>query len=254
MAREGVQRVAMAVPFLSNSYGICAICAKTTSRIKGRLHMDKAKALPSYLLQRYQGWKATGYAENQTWYRRLAAEGQRPRAMVISCCDSRVHVTSIFGADQGEFFIHRNIANLVPPYEPDGKQHGTSAAVEYAVNALKVAHLIVLGHSSCGGVAGCIQMCKGNAPELENQDSFVGRWMDLLRPKYETVEKVEDPAEQQLLLERQAVMTSLENLMTFPWIKEKVEDGTLSLHGLWTDIGEGSLEYYDAKAQTFEPV
>ncbi|AYE84958.1 MAG: carbonic anhydrase [Sulfitobacter sp.] len=216
--------------------------------------MDKAKALPSYLLQRYQGWKATGYAENQTWYRRLAAEGQRPRAMVISCCDSRVHVTSIFGADQGEFFIHRNIANLVPPYEPDGKQHGTSAAVEYAVNALKVAHLIVLGHSSCGGVAGCIQMCKGNAPELENQDSFVGRWMDLLRPKYETVEKVEDPAEQQLLLERQAVMTSLENLMTFPWIKEKVEDGTLSLHGLWTDIGEGSLEYYDAKAQTFEPV
>ena len=114
--------------------------------------MDKAKALPSYLLQRYQGWKATGYAENQTWYRRLAAEGQRPRAMVISCCDSRVHVTSIFGADQGEFFIHRNIANLVPPYEPDGKQHGTSAAVEYAVNALKVAHLIVLGHSSCGGV------------------------------------------------------------------------------------------------------
>ena len=216
--------------------------------------MDKAKALPSYLLQRYQGWKATGYAENQTWYRRLAAEGQRPRAMVISCCDSRVHVTSIFGADQGEFFIHRNIANLVPPYEPDGKQHGTSAAVEYAVNALKVAHLIVLGHSSCGGVAGCIQMCKGNAPELENQDSFVGRWMDLLRPKYETVEKVEDAAEQQLLLERQAVMTSLENLMPFPWIKEKVEDGTLSLHGLWTDIGEGSLEYYDAKAQTFEPV
>ncbi|HBB85667.1 MAG TPA: carbonic anhydrase [Sulfitobacter sp.] len=216
--------------------------------------MDKAKALPSYLLQRYQGWKATGYAENQTWYRRLAAEGQRPRAMVISCCDSRVHVTSIFGADQGEFFIHRNIANLVPPYEPDGKQHGTSAAVEYAVNALKVAHLIVLGHSSCGGVAGCIQMCKGNAPELENQDSFVGRWMDLLRPKYETVEKVEDAAEQQLLLERQAVLTSLENLMTFPWIKEKVEDGTLSLHGLWTDIGEGSLEYYDAKAQTFEPV
>ncbi|UOA30674.1 Carbonic anhydrase 1 [Sulfitobacter sp. DSM 110093] len=216
--------------------------------------MDKAKALPSYLLQRYQGWKATGYAENQTWYRRLAAEGQRPRAMVISCCDSRVHVTSIFGADQGEFFIHRNIANLVPPYEPDGKQHGTSAAVEYAVNALKVAHLIVLGHSSCGGVAGCIQMCQGKAPELENQDSFVGRWMDLLRPKYEMVEQVEDPAEQQLQLERQAVMTSLENLMTFPWIKEKVEDGTLSLHGLWTDIGEGSLEYYDAKAKMFEPV
>ena len=216
--------------------------------------MTIARPLPDYLVKRYHGWKATTYSENSSWYHKLADDGQHPRAMVISCCDSRVHVTSIFGADQGEFFIHRNIANLVPPYEPDGKQHGTSAAVEYAVNALKVAHLIVLGHSSCGGVAGCIQMCKGNAPELENQDSFVGRWMDLLRPKYETVEKVEDAAEQQLLLERQAVLTSLENLMTFPWIKEKVEDGTLSLHGLWTDIGEGSLEYYDAKAQTFEPV
>ena len=216
--------------------------------------MDKAKALPSYLLQRYQGWKATGYAENQAWYRRLASEGQRPRAMVISCCDSRVHVTSIFGADQGEFFIHRNIANLVPPYQPDGNQHGTSAAVEYAVNALKVTHLIVLGHSSCGGVAGCIQMCKGNAPELEGKDSFVGRWMDLLRPKYEMVENIEDPAEQQLTLERQAVLTSLENLMTFPWVKDKVEAGSLSLHGLWTDIGEGTLEYYDAKEGRFEPV
>ena len=116
--------------------------------------MDRAKPLPGYLVQRYHGWKATGYAENATWYRRLAAEGQRPRAMVISCCDSRVHVTSIFGADQGEFFIHRNIANLVPPYQPDGDHHGTSAAVEYAVRVLNVAHLIVLGHSNCGGIKG----------------------------------------------------------------------------------------------------
>ena len=116
--------------------------------------MDASKPLPAYLLQRYHGWKATTFAENEAWYRRLADEGQRPRAMVISCCDSRVHVTSIFGAEQGEFFIHRNIANLVPPYQPDGAQHGTSAAVEYAVTALKVAHVLVLGHSNCGGVAG----------------------------------------------------------------------------------------------------
>ncbi len=105
--------------------------------------MNAAKPLPAYLIQRYQGWKATTYSDNRAWYKRLANEGQRPRAMVISCCDSRVHVTSIFGADQGEFFIHRNIANLVPPYEPDGDHHGTSAAVEYAVTALNVAHLIV---------------------------------------------------------------------------------------------------------------
>ena len=98
--------------------------------------MLNARPLPHYLVQRYHGWRATSYAENRAWYRRLADEGQRPRAMVISCCDSRVHVTSIFGADTGEFFIHRNVANLVPPYAPDGLQHGTSAAVEYAVNTL----------------------------------------------------------------------------------------------------------------------
>jgi carbonic anhydrase len=216
--------------------------------------MDKAKPLPGYLVQRYHGWKATSYAENQTWFRRLATEGQRPRAMVISCCDSRVHVTSIFGAEQGEFFIHRNIANLVPPYEPDGQQHGTSAAIEYAVRSLKVAHLVVLGHSSCGGVKGCIEMCEGRAPEMEAKDSFVGRWMDILRPKYEEVAKVEDRDDQARQLEKKAVVASLENLMTFPWLAELVEDGALSLHGLWTDLGEGDLEYYSPADDRFQPV
>ena len=216
--------------------------------------MKLAKPLPSYLIQRYHGWKATGYAENRTWYRRLSTEGQRPRAMVISCCDSRVHVTSIFGADQGEFFIHRNIANLVPPYEPDGDHHGTSAAVEYAVTALNVAHLIVLGHSQCGGVRGCIEMCKGHAPELERPESFVRRWMDILRSKYELVANIEDPDEQARQLEKQAVMRSLENLMTFPFIESAVEDGSLTLHGLWTDIGEGGLECFDPGTEMFSAV
>jgi carbonic anhydrase len=215
--------------------------------------MDHAKPLPGYLIHRYQGWKATSYAENQSWYRRLAEGGQHPRAMVISCCDSRVHVTSIFGADQGEFFIHRNIANLVPPYEPDGEAHGTSAAVEYAVSVLKVAHLIVLGHSSCGGVQGCLDMCTGKAPELEQKSSFVGRWMDILRPGYERIKDMPDQ-QQQPALEKQAVLVSLDNLMTFPLIAEEVKVGRLSLHGLWTDIGEGSLEYFDPVRRAFQPV
>lgn len=216
--------------------------------------MDKAKPLPTYLAQRYHGWKATGYAENEAWYRRLASEGQHPRAMVISCCDSRVHVTSIFGADQGEFFIHRNIANLVPPFSPDGQQHGTSAAVEYAVRVLKVAHVIVLGHSGCGGVQGCISMCQGKAPDLDAKDSFVGRWMDILRPKYDQVADETDADLQQTQLERHAVICSLENLMTFPWITEAVEEGALSLHGLWTDIGEGSLHHYLPSKGVFSAV
>jgi len=216
--------------------------------------MHRLKPLPSYLLQRYHGWRATTYEENHAWYERLASEGQRPRAMVISCCDSRVHVTSIFGADQGEFFIHRNIANLVPPYEPDGDHHGTSAAVEYAVTVLNVAHLIVMGHSQCGGVQGCLDMCKGNAPELDKPESFVGRWMDILRPKYDQVADIQNEAEQVRALERLAVQTSVENLFTFPFITERFEAGKLSLHGLWLDIGAGRLEAYQPAIGEFQQI
>ncbi|KAF0676507.1 carbonic anhydrase [Profundibacterium mesophilum] len=215
--------------------------------------MTPAKPLPAYLAQRYHGWRATTFQDSMQWYRRLAEEGQRPRAMVISCCDSRVHVTSIFGAEQGEFFIHRNIANLVPPYQPDGNQHGTSAAVEYAVQALKVAHVIVLGHSRCGGVQGCYDMCSGDAPELEEPTSFVGRWMDILRPRFEELPQGERPDRLQAF-EQAAVVTSLENLMSFPFVASRVEAGELSLHGLWTDIAEGSLLAYDPAGSAFKPV
>ncbi len=212
--------------------------------------MDHARPLPAYLVQRFHGWKATAYQDNKAWYRRLAASGQHPRAMVISCCDSRVHVTSIFGADEGEFFIHRNVANLVPPYNPDGEYHGTSAAVEYAVTSLGVAHIVVLGHSNCGGVKGCHDMCSGHAPELEIKTSFVGRWMDILRPGYMRITGL--PVEAQLrALEKEAVLVSLENLMTFPFLRAAVEDDRLTLHGLWTDTGEGGLEQFDPARRAF---
>jgi len=215
--------------------------------------MQNARPLPTYLIQRYQGWRATTFTENRVWYRRLAEDGQRPRAMVISCCDSRVHVTSIFGADTGEFFIHRNIANLVPPYAPDGDHHGTSAAVEYAVTTLKVAHLIVMGHSQCGGVRGCHDMCSGHAPELEERTSFVGRWMDILRPGYERVASLPEP-ERVRALEQQAVLISLENLMGFPFVRAAVESQEMSLHGLWNDIADGSLTQYDPASGGFVTV
>ena len=216
--------------------------------------MNHIRPLPSYLVQRYHGWKATTFADNRAWFHRLATEGQHPRAMVISCCDSRVHVTSIFGADQGEFFIHRNIAALVPPYQPDGDLHGTSATIEYAVTALKVAHLIVLGHSNCGGVTACHDMCAGLAPELEEATSFVGRWMDLLRPGYERIKGIPDAAERQTALEKEGVLTSVGNLMTFPFVREAVEAGALTLHGAWTEIASGGLLAFDSEAGRFVPI
>lgn len=216
--------------------------------------MQRIKPLPAYLAQRYRGWRATVYDENKGWYRRLVDEGQRPRAMVIACCDSRVHISSIFGADTGEIFIHRNIANLVPPYEPDGDHHGTSAAVEYAVTALKVAHLIVLGHSNCGGVAGCAEMCSGQAPELERAESFVGRWLDILRPGFEEVAAVADPEARQTALEKRAVVVSIRNLLTFPFVAAAIESEDLQLHGLWHDIAEGRLDQYMGETLGFVAV
>jgi len=216
--------------------------------------MQYAQPLPKYLVQRYHGWKATSFVENKALYRLLAEGGQHPRAMVISCCDSRVHVTSIFGADQGEFFIHRNIANLVPEYVTDGAHHGTSAAVEFAVTSLKVAHVIVMGHSNCGGVQGCLDMCSGHAPELEEKNSFVGRWMDILRPGYDRIKDIKDDVERRTALEKQAVVVSLENLMTFPFVEAAVKEGNLSLHGLWNDIGEGGVEHYLPEVGEFKPI
>ncbi len=214
----------------------------------------RTSPLPPALIKRYQGWKATTFADNASWFRHLADEGQHPRAMVVACCDSRVNVGSMFGADSGEFFIHRNVANLVPPYAPDSDHHGTSAAVEYAVQSLKVANLVVMGHSGCGGVAGCDAMCSGAAPELEDKTSFVGRWMDILRPGFERVKTIEDKAQRLRALEHQAVLTSLTNLLSFPFVGEAVDEGRLSLHGLWVDLGAGELHQYEPAKQGFATV
>lgn len=216
--------------------------------------MKFAKPLPAYLVERYHDWSETTYEEKKDLLHKLADEGQHPPAMVIACSDSRVHVTSVFGADQGDFFLHRNIANLVPPYEPDGGAHGTSAAIEYAVTALGVQRVIVMGHSKCGGVQGCLDMCAGNAPQLEEQTSFVGRWMDALRPGYERVKDMDYGPEQSLALEKVGVQVSLENLMSFPFVAERVEAGSLSLHGLWYDIRDGIVECYDAESDSFQRI
>lgn len=217
--------------------------------------MDFVKPLPKSLCDRYRGWRATQFEDNKAWYARLADEGQNPRALIISCCDSRVHATAVFGADTGEFFIHRNIANLVPPFVTDGDHHGTSAAIEYAVNTLRVVNIIVMGHSNCGGINGCHDMCSGNAPELEDKSSFVGRWMDILRGGYErAVAAGGDRSSQISQMEREAILVSLGNLMTFPFVKEKVDSGDMSLHGIRLNIRDGGLEQYVSRTGDFHKI
>ena len=209
------------------------------------------KPLPNYLVKRYKGWKATSFEENKTWYKKLSDEGQNPRAMIISCCDSRVHVTSIFGSEAGEFFIHRNIANLVPPFKSSSDYHGTSAAIEYAITILKIPHLIVLGHSSCGGINACFNYFSQKEEKLKQNSSFIRSWLELLRPSFTDLDKNINEKEQIKILEKNAVLVSLNNLLTFPFVKKAIEKDQLTLHGLWHEIDTGNLLNFDSKKNKF---
>lgn len=206
-----------------------------------------AGPLPAYLADRHRAWHQRSYTRDRAWYARLADGGQHPRTMLISCCDSRVDAVQMFGAEPGDLFVVRNVANLVPPYEPDHSHHGTSAAVEFAVTGLGVAHIVVVGHSDCGGVKACRQMCSEGPEGPAPGDSFVARWMDILRPGWERVSKTgeTDADKLQLALEREAVLTSIRNLETFPFVDKSCREGMLTLHGCRFDIASGMLETWD---------
>jgi carbonic anhydrase len=213
--------------------------------------MHRVKSLPDYLLDRYKDWKTHEFPSSRDLFRKLAIEGQTPRAMVIACCDSRVAIESVFGQQVGEVFVHRNIANLVPPYTPDGNHHGTAAAVEFAVKFLHVRHIIVMGHSNCGGVRGCLAMCAGEAPEFEKTESFIGRWLDVLRPGVAQIADITNPADRQVALEKEGIEVSLTNLLGYPFVADAVEAGQVTLHGLWTDLAEMDLETFDGSVRHF---
>lgn len=216
--------------------------------------MHRVKPLPPYLAERYRNWSETTLTENRDHFRRLARDGQHPDTMIIACCDSRVQASQVFGPHPGETFIHRNIANLVPRYRTDQDMPGTAAAVEYAVKVLKVEHIIVMGHSACGGVEACNDMCDGHAPELETGESFIGTWLNELRPAHARVRDIPDREHRLTAMEKEGVHVSLENLMGYPFVAEAVEAERLWLHGIWVEIADGSVETYDGHLKRFSPM
>jgi carbonic anhydrase len=204
--------------------------------------------LPKSLADGYWRFRRDRHAPEKGRYRQLAELGQSPTAMVIACCDARVDVSAIFDAAPGDLFIVRNVANLVPPYEPEGKYHGTSAAVEYAALVLKVPNIIVLGHSHCGGVAAYREKLKGNADET----SFIGRWLTLL-DGLEVRESDIAAYDKETAFELAGIRQSLENLRSFPLVREREENDLLSLHGLHFDIGSGTVIELD-ESNHFAPL
>jgi carbonic anhydrase len=205
--------------------------------------------LPKSLVDGHFRFRRNVHAADRGRYIQLAELGQTPTAMVIACCDARVDVSAIFDAEPGSIFIMRNVANLVPPYEPEGKYHGTSAAVEYAVTALKVPHLIVLGHSHCGGVATYRRGVRDNVPE----HGFIGRWLTLL-DNLPLVDSDIFAYGDETAFEFAAVRSSIANLGTFPFIQKRMSEGLLTLHGLHFDIASGELVSLEEKTGRFEPV
>ncbi len=209
---------------------------------------------PAHLADRFQRFKFRHFAPNIDHYEKLAAEGQSPEVMVISCCDSRVDPETIFSAMPGELFVMRNVANLVPPYETAGNFHGVSAALEFAVLNLKVKHILIMGHSSCGGVKAALNQRAAR----ETEARFITKWMSMLDDAKLSVlaanQSEQDRAVVQRKLEQAGVKQSITNLRTFPVIRLLEDRGDLALHGTYFDIGSASLSVLDHATGEFNGI
>src|ERR1700749_3610449 len=203
---------------------------------------------PQKLIDGYRTFAAQRLPTEQSRYRELAERGQSPEVMVIGCCDSRVSPEAIFDAGPGELFVVRNVANLVPPYAPDGGAHGVSAALEYAVQVLRIKHIVVLGHAQCGGIRAFVDKIDPLTP-----GDFIGKWMAMFIKPGEIVEQRDRETMQDFVtrIEKAAVFRSLENLMTFPFVRARVDSGELQLHGAYFGVAEGKLFVLDKVKKEF---
>ncbi len=207
--------------------------------------------IPDSLLDGYRRFRTDRFAVEEARYRELA-DGQAPETMVIGCADSRCDPATIFAAAPGELFVIRNVAALVPPSQPDAGYHGTSAAIEFAVDVLRVRNIVVMGHGLCGGVA--TSLASRDAPP---PGQFIGPWVQLLSPLRDRL--IEDrpeatAEEQQRSLERYGILFSLQNLRSFEFVRSAIDDDRLALHGAWFSIAEGTLHWYDPGSGRFAVV
>jgi len=208
-------------------------------------------SFPERLVEGYCHFLSGRLVEEQNRYRDLAESGQSPEIMVIGCCDSRVSPEVIFDARPGELFVVRNVANLVPPYTPDGAQRAVSAALEFAVQALNVKHIVVLGHAQCGGIRAFAEESAPLSP-----GDFIGHWMALIAPAAKSIGPRGERSLPDYLtqLEQASMVKTLDNLMTFPCVRILVERGRLELHAAYFGVATGTLSALDRKTGRFEPV
>lgn len=204
------------------------------------------------LIEGFKEFKQRYYVAEPELYEELVDKGQSPKTLVIACCDSRVHPAQVLNTSPGDIFVVRNVANLVPPFEDDGKSHGTSAAIEFGVRYLRVKHIIVFGHGQCGGIKSLMEGGVGT-----EHGSFIDPWMSTAVPARDTIlnDHADESFEEQCHLCEQAVIeVSMKNLLSFPWIKSRVDAGELAVHGWYFDIKNGTLNELNQQEGTFESV
>ena len=204
---------------------------------------------PKQLIAGFQRFRERHFAEDAVRFQDLVQFGQTPKALVVACCDSRVDPALVLDCAPGDLFVIRNVANLVPPSENQGHYHGTSAALEFGVRNLGVAHIIVLGHAQCGGIHALLE------GGVAGENSYIAEWMRIAEAaRKQIVQELADASDKSRhrACEQQAILVSLNNLMTFSWIRERVEQDRLTLHGWYFDIEGGELLGYDATTRQFE--
>ena len=208
---------------------------------------------PEQLSDGYKAFFHGRLRQERARYEKLAAEGQTPQTMIISCCDSRAAPETIFSSAPGEIFVVRNVANIVPPYQPDGDFHGVSAALEFAVQHLAVRNIVVMGHGRCGGVQAYRAMLEGQPAKPLSDGDFIGKWISLLEPASHDIRCGDnaEPEVRQRALEEASIRQSVNHLLSFPYIKDRAAEGDLALHGAWFDISSGELWTMDRENGSF---
>jgi len=207
-------------------------------------------SLPDFLINKYIDWKENIFLKKQDLYEDLEKKGQRPKAMIVSCCDSRVDANQIFATNPGDFFIHRNIANLIPDLNINNTNHEITSSIDYAILTLKISKIIILGHSSCGGIDYAFNkfLDKNN----NEDDSSLNNWIQSIKLSYDKIDKSQSKIDAIKALEKESIINSIKNLKNYKKIEKLVLEDKIQIHGLFFEISTGKITQYDESSKKFE--